>query len=131
MFTCYFIHVVVESNSCLCSIKEVSSSGDTVQKIDKHPLTAVIFIHFDCSTVNIQKADVYRVETPGALASDQPMKPQQRGQDGGPCECVHLCVNRFTGIEPSVTAINVTSLQTSYSTYRKRVGVIQLQVQNE
>lgn len=32
--------------------------GDNVQKISKYALTAVMFIHFDCCTVNIQKADM-------------------------------------------------------------------------
>lgn len=124
----FFFNVYMQFHLCcggiyfsLCCIKELSSFGDTVQKIDKQALTAVMFIHFDCSTVNIQKADVYWVETPGALASDQPMKPQQRGQ-AGVCVSVCICVwigGRFTGREASVTAINVTSLQTSFGTLRE------------
>lgn len=32
--------------------------ADTVQKAEKYALTAVTFIHSDCYTINIQKADM-------------------------------------------------------------------------
>lgn len=77
--------------SCMCCVKALYFFfGDIIQKIDKYALTAVTLIHIDGCTVNIQKADMCsELGTPGALASDQPMKPQQRGQAGA---CVCMCM---------------------------------------
>ena len=106
----------------------MSPFSDTVQKGDKYALTALTFIHSDCCTVNIQKADM--CSKLGSLGPWQVINQWNHNREARlgfvcvyvcVCVCVFVCEwgGRFTGREASVTAINVRSLQTPHSTLLK------------
>lgn len=74
--------------NCVSGIKKLFGDTENTQVwCDGSKIHSLWLLHCE----RTESRHVFWVGTPGALASDQPMKPQQRGQ-AGVCICVFVCV---------------------------------------